>query len=71
MAKWEWNRGEYDQMDKEQAAQLRQENITLQHNAWLAARAEREKIADWLCQCGQEEIGLEVRNGYNGAKEVC
>ena len=63
MAKWAWNRGEFDQMDREEAARLRQENITLRHNAWLAAKAERERIADWLVGSGLEDLGAEVRAG--------
>jgi len=63
MANWDFNRGPYDLIDKETAAQLHQENITLRHRAFIAAKLERRKIADWLVQCGLDDLGAEVRDG--------
>jgi len=67
MPMMEANRGLHDMLDRETAAQLIQENITLKHQAMIskikgnkASTDERRDIADWLCDEGHEELGLAV-----------
>ena len=55
-----WNRGEFDMMDRETASQLTQENITLRHDVWLVAKAERDRISAWVIKRGHDDLARQL-----------